>query len=364
MTKIFNIRHKTLLGIMTHAIVLIIVFVLPEVIFNATLGQKDKFGPRHIDIYIHTVTYIITFYVNYFIFIDKLLFKKRTLLYFVVAALFAALMVVAGSYAHVLIDKMQGMAPPPRHHRHHHDGEGMFMFSLMTRDYVMIILTIGLSIAVKMGLRWSRIEKMNEKIISEHKDMELRNLKNQLNPHFLFNTLNNIYALTAIDTDKAQDAIHQLSKLLRYTLYENDTRQVTLDKELLFMRSYINLMALRLSERTSLKVDIYDGPTNGLEIAPMMFISLVENAFKHGVSATAESTIWIRISLEGTRVCCHVENNCFPKKETDKSGSGIGLANLRRQLELLYPGRHTYSTVTIGGNYVAELTIDLSEPND
>lgn len=353
-----------MLGIMTHVIVLIIVFVLPEVIFNAAMGQKAKFGPRHVDVYIHTVSYIITFYVNYFIFIDKLLFRKRTLLYFLVAALFAALMVVAGSYAHIFIDKLAGNVPPPRRHGHHHGGEGLFLFSLMTRDYVMLILTIGLSIALKMGLRWARIEKMNEKILSERKDMELRNLKNQLNPHFLFNTLNNIYALTAFDTEKAQNAIHQLSKLLRYTLYENDSRQVTLDKELLFMRSYIDLMALRLSERTHLTVDIYDGPTNGLEIAPMMFISLVENAFKHGVSATAESAIKIRISLDGERVCCHVENNCFPKKQSDKSGSGIGLANLRRQLELLYPERHSYSAATIGDNYVAELTIDLCEPND
>ena len=351
MNSIPTTKRSTILGLMTHVIVLTIVFILPEVIFTAAMGQRAKFGPRRFDIYIHTVMYIITFYVNYFILIDRLLFKKRTWLYLVVAALFAALMVVASSYSHIVIDKLLGVAPPP--HRRGHHGGGLFIVSIMMRDYVMLILTIGLSVALKMGLRWTRIEKLNERIITERKDMELRNLKNQLNPHFLFNTLNNIYALTAFDTEKAQNAIHQLSKLLRYTLYESDGTQVTLDKELQFIRSYINLMALRLSDNTRLTVSIHDGGTNGLEIA-----------FKHGVSAGSESFIDIRITLDGNRICCHVENSLFPKQKSDKSGSGIGLANLQRQLELLYPESHDYSAAAIGDRYVAELSITLNATKD
>lgn len=139
---------------------------------------------------------------------------------------------------------------------------------------------------------------------------------------------------------------------------------MTLDKELQFIRSYINLMALRLSDNTRLTVSIPDGGTNGLEIAPMMFISLVENAFKHGVSAGSESFIDIRITLDGNRICCHVENSLFPKQKSDKSGSGIGLANLQRQLELLYPESHDYSAAAIGDRYVAELSIILNATKD
>ena len=106
MNSIPTTKRSTILGLMTHVIVLTIVFILPEVIFTAAMGQRAKFGPRRFDIYIHTVMYIITFYVNYFILIDRLLFKKRTWLYLVVAALFAALMVVAGSYSHIVIDKL------------------------------------------------------------------------------------------------------------------------------------------------------------------------------------------------------------------------------------------------------------------
>ena len=106
MNSIPTTKRSTILGLMTHVIVLTIVFILPEVIFTAAMGQRAKFGPRRFDIYIHTVMYIITFYVNYFILIDRLLFKKRTWLYLVVAALFAALMVVAVSYSHIVIDKL------------------------------------------------------------------------------------------------------------------------------------------------------------------------------------------------------------------------------------------------------------------
>lgn len=311
-----------MLGLMTHVIVLTIVFILPEVIFTAAMGQRAKFGPRRFDIYIHTVMYIITFYVNYFILIDRLLFKKRTWLYLVVAALFAALMVVASSYSHIAIDKLLGVTTP---HRRGHHGGGLFIVSMMTRDYVMLILTIGLSVALKMGLRWTRIEKLNERIITERKDMELRNLKNQLNPHFLFNTLNNIYALTAFDTEKAQNAIHQLSKLLRYTLYESDGTQVTLDKELQFIRSYINLMALRLSDNTRLTVSIPDGGTNGLEIAPMMFISLVENAFKHGVAPARSRLSTSASRLTATASAATLKTACFRSKSQTKAARASDL---------------------------------------
>ena len=312
-----------MLGLMTHVIVLTIVFILPEVIFTAAMGQRAKFGPRRFDIYIHTVMYIITFYVNYFILIDRLLFKKRTWLYLVVAALFAALMVVASSYSHIVIDKLLGVTPPP--HRRGHHGGGLFIVSMMTRDYVMLILTIGLSVALKMGLRWTRIEKLNERIITERKDMELRNLKNQLNPHFLFNTLNNIYALTAFDTEKAQNAIHQLSKLLRYTLYESDGTQVTLDKELQFIRSYINLMALRLSDNIRLTVSIPDGGTNGLEIAPMMFISLVETPSSTELAPARNRLSTSASRLTATASAATLKTACFRSKSQTKAARASDL---------------------------------------
>lgn len=251
--------------------------------------------------------------------------------------------------------------PQKHNHVEHFNDHRFYLFFIgsITREFAMIILTTGLSIALKFSMRWAKIEKMKEKIISEQRDMELRNLKNQLNPHFLFNTLNNIYALIEIDKDKAQQTVHELSKLLRYTLYENNEKEVTLDKELNFMRSYIELMKLRFGSNVKLTVDIPEDNVNHLKIAPLMFISMVENAFKHGVSSTKPSEINIKMTVDGNRVCCHVENSHFPKPETDKSGSGIGLSNLSRQLSLLYEGRHSFQSGVVGDKYVSDLQIEL-----
>ena len=348
-----------MLGLMTHVIVLTIVFILPEVIFTTAMGQRAKFGPRRFDIYIHTVMYIITFYVNYFILIDRLLFKKRTWLYLVVAALFAALMVVASSYSHIVIDKLLGVTPPP--HRRGHHGGGLFIVSMMTRDYVMLILTIGLSVALKMGLRWTRIEKLNERIITERKDMELRNLKNQLNPHFLFNTLNNIYSLIALSPERAQEAVHDLSRLLRYVLYESNQPFVPIEKDFDFLSNYIELMRIRMPRnvelQTTIKVTMPDR-----QIAPLLFISLIENAFKHGISNSQPS--FIQVTIEQTadgEVHCLIRNSYFPKSAGDKSGSGIGLSNLEKRLALLYPEGHLFSHGRVGDAYEARLVISKTE---
>ena len=138
---------------------------------------------------------------------------------------------------------------------------------------------------------------------------------------------------------------------------------MTLDKELQFIRSYINLMALRLSDNTRLTVSIHDGGTNGLEIAPMMFISLVENAFKHGVSNEKPSYITIELNEIGEQLICRIRNSRFPKNGEDRSGSGIGLKNLQKRLEMIYPGRYTFEYGPLGEtDYQALLTIRLQEP--
>ena len=153
--------------------------------------------------------------------------------------------------------------------------------------------------------------------------------------------------------------MHELSKLLRYTLYENNKKEVTLDKELNFMRSYIELMRLRFGSNVKLTVDIPEENVSHLKIAPLMFISMVENAFKHGVSSTKPSEISIKMTVNGNVVRCHVENSHFPKPESDKSGSGIGLSNLSRQLSLLYEGRHSFQSGVVGDKYVSDLQIEL-----
>ena len=173
-------------------------------------------------------------------------------------------------------------------------------------------------------------------------EAELKNLRNQLNPHFLLNTLNNIYALIAFDTDKAQQAVQELSKLLRYVLYDNQQTYVPLGKETDFIRNYIELMRIRLSANVQMTTQIDIQPDSQTLIAPLIFISLIENAFKHGISPTERSFIHIHLAENDTEVICEISNSNHPKNITDKSGSGIGLEQVSRRLEILYPGQYTW----------------------
>ncbi|HIR95646.1 MAG TPA: histidine kinase [Candidatus Coprenecus stercorigallinarum] len=190
----------------------------------------------------------------------------------------------------------------------------------------------------------------------------MQNLRQQLNPHFLFNTLNNIYTLIQLDPARAQSAVHDLSRLLRYVLYGGSREEVPLQDELDFVREYIELMRIRLPRYVAVKVELQEG-VSGMMIAPLMFIPLVENAFKHGVSNDSQSFVIIRILVDGDRVTCGTVNSYFPKaRDYDRSGSGIGLANLVRRLDLLYPGKYEFRYGQEGGEYIASLSIDLSKP--
>ena len=210
------------------------------------------------------------------------------------------------------------------------------------RDVFSMILTVGLSAAIKMSGRWGQMDAARREAEKSRTEAELKNLRNQLNPHFLLNTLNNIYALIAFDADKAQAAVQELSRLLRHVLYDNQQNFVTLDKEMDFIRNYIELMRIRLASNVIVETQFDVNPNSRTEIAPLIFISLIENAFKHGISPTEPSFIRIRFSESPGEVRCEITNSFHPKNQTDKSGSGIGLEQVRKRLELTYPGQYTW----------------------
>ena len=174
-------------------------------------------------------------------------------------------------------------------------------------------------------------------------EAELKNLKNQMNPHFLLNTLNNIYALTELDGEKARKAISELSVLLRHVLYVDQTHLIPLRKELNFLRTYIELMRIRVSDRVDIRFteDVKD--EENIQVAPLILISLVENAFKHGISARHRSFLHFSIRADRDHLCFSSENSNFPKTETDKSPGGIGLQQVEARLRHFYPGRYTWT---------------------
>ena len=210
---------------------------------------------------------------------------------------------------------------------------------------------------------WFQKKEKQKELKRQNLQSELNLLKNQLNPHFLLNTLNNIYALIAFDTDKAQQAVQELSKLLRYVLYDNQQTYVPLGKETDFIRNYIELMRIRLSSNVQMTTQIDIQPDSQTLITPLIFISLIENAFKHGISPTERSFIHIHLAENETEVICEISNSNHPKNIMDKSGSGIGLEQVNRRLEILYPGQYTWQKGISedGKEYKSRLSIRVRE---
>ena len=192
---------------------------------------------------------------------------------------------------------------------------------------------------------------------AKNTEAELAWLKSQINPHFLFNTLNNISSLTQIDSDAAQNAIAQLSDLLRYAMYETNKPKVPLDGEVEFMRNYIDLMKLRCNEKTIVNYQL-SIINDQFEIAPLLFVSLIENAFKHGVSSSRPSSIDIRLEQTDNQIVFTCDNTNYPKDDTDRSGSGIGLENTRRRLELMYPDSYSWEQSLQNDRYHVRITIN------
>ncbi|WP_229736639.1 sensor histidine kinase [Bizionia arctica] len=215
------------------------------------------------------------------------------------------------------------------------------------------------SVALKSTKRWAKTEAERKEAANFKLKQELQHLHYQLQPHFFFNSLNNIYALVDISPDQAKSSIHSLSKLMRYMLYETNVESIPLTKEIDFMKKYIDLMKLRVSDKTVVNYS-FPSEETGIRIAPLLFISLIENAFKHGVSASKESIIQINMTCHDHTILFSVENDNFPKKTDDKSGSGIGLPNVEKRLELLYPNKSSFKTFVKDNNFVAQLEIETN----
>lgn len=206
---------------------------------------------------------------------------------------------------------------------------------------VVVLLVLGISTSVTLVRKWQRDQQNNQLLEQEKISSELSFLKAQINPHFFFNTLNNIYALTHVNVETSRTALHKLSRLMRYVLYDTQQGTAPLSKEIAFINDYIELMKLRLTD----KVKVHFNPPhlhNDPEIASMILLPFIENAFKHGVSTVFPGIIVIELSLSGNTLDFVVINTTY----RDKSGSleqsnGIGLNNTRRRLNLLYPDRHT-----------------------
>ena len=228
------------------------------------------------------------------------------------------------------------------------------------RDCLNFAIFAGGSTALALARKWFTADQKLQESEAARAKAELYNLRSQINPHFLLNTLNNIYALTAINQERAQDAIQQLSKMLRHMLYDNQESSVALSDELQFLENYISLMKIRLSANVDVTFT-HNVEVPGVRIAPLIFISLIENAFKHGISPTEQSFVHIEINATDHEINCRIENSNHPKSNQDRSGHGIGLNQVQRRLDLAYPNHYKWvkGTNEDGTIYTSAIHIDL-----
>ncbi|WP_452602700.1 sensor histidine kinase [Pontimicrobium sp. MEBiC06410] len=294
----------------------------------------------------------IAFYLNFFVLVDNYFLKNRKLQFYILNVfLIVFLYILIGNIVGNNLFHPSFTGEPQREIRS----------GAMTTVQVIlpIILSIGMCVALKVNTRLNKNKLLLQQIKQTQLNAEIKYLKYQVQPHFLFNTLNNIYALIDTSPVKAKQSIHTMSKMMRYLLHDASNNKVPLVKEIEFLKRYLDLMQLRVSSNVTVQKNfpIINQP---IKIAPLIFITFIENAFKHGIDAIKDSCITINLTIEKDHINYSVINSFFPEKEkiTD---SGIGLENLKKRLDILYPNQFNLITKEENNTYIAQLTFKYKE---
>jgi len=343
----------------TQIVVWVAVFLIPAIITWVTTRSLMSAWSVFSTSTVILLPYLVLYSINYYYLIPKFLYGGRAKWFYIVNVV---LLLAYDAYKFIPRDNME----MPQEVIDQFGENSIWalyvggVFILLFMQIMVILMAVGIRSVMRSNEARMQLEEERRKSA----EAELVWLKHQLNPHFLFNTLNNISSLTQIDPDKAQESIGQLSDLLRYALYDSEAEKVSLASEMEFMSNYVDLMALRCNELTTVTKD-FQMPQGSVEVAPLLFISLVENAFKHGVNARYPSFVKVKMYYQDGKVWFMCSNSVFNNKGTeigvksDHIGSGIGLENMKRRLELLYPGRYTYEQKIENDTYIVTVEIDV-----
>jgi two-component system, LytTR family, sensor kinase len=324
--------------------------------------------------YINTLVSGIIFYINYLVLVPKFFFQNRKRMYFLSAFIVLVIFNIASDKSNELVFKyistgntiedaretdeatkrdMPGEAggstvqPPFRQmHKYNFGFTSLFL--------------VFFSLGMRVIERHTQTEKLQKELEREKLNSELALLKNQISPHFFFNTLNNIYSLISINAEDSKQAVLKLSKLMRYMLYDSESGNILLSKEIAFMNNYIDLMKLRMSDKVNLKIS-FPGKFNDISVPPLLFIPFIENAFKHGISYREISFIDIRMLPGKDTISFICTNSIFkPREDVESDYPGIGLENVSKRLNLLFPGKHELKINRTAKSFEVVLNINLA----
>jgi two-component system, LytTR family, sensor kinase len=304
---------------------------------------------------------ILIFYFNYVLLIPKLLNNSKFFLWGISILLLIALSFASAyaleSKASLIINLKASNFPAPK------EGYSNLADSILRgRGAVAMIacfLIIAISTSIKVTEQWYSNEKERKEIQTQKLSAELSLLKQQINPHFFFNTLNSIYSLASRKSEKTPEAIIKLSELMRYIIYESDKEFVPLRKELDYISNYVQLQRLRIKEDVEV-IYTTEGEFNDIMIEPMLLLPFIENAFKHGIDYSQICKILISVTVSTSNLVLIVENPLIKKQQSIiEESSGKGLANSRKRLELLYPAQHELTISDRDDHFRIELKLNL-----
>ena len=320
--------------------------------------------------------WIVLFAIHNFLLAPLLIIKRRTWLYtaLVVALLVATMFTLSAirpsdsrmrhapqrseccehdcMNAEMMASKQQ---PPPMR-----EGGPLVMFG--PGEVVIFfggLLLMGMNLGVKLYFRSQEDADILSQIEKHALERQLQYLKYQVNPHFFMNTLNNIHALVDIDPERAKASIVELSKLMRYVLYEGNNRLTPLSREVQFLRNYVQLMSMRYTGNVSISLDVPEVLPDSM-LPPLLLVIFVENAFKHGISYRTKSFVEISLQPHGDRLLFSCRNSRPEIKHDENMKGGVGLSNVRRRLDLLFPGNYTLDIKEQEDTYTVHLDIPLT----
>ena len=325
---------------------------IPFLLSNRGAENYERYLYHSMVVFVGIVLVIIT---NVGILLPKLYFTNKQVPYFFAGAVLIAFITFLDEWDATPWESYFDRTTPPQHRRR--PPNSSFNAIRAISIFMPYLTALIASSLIEIASYANKKAKEAADFRNEKLESEMKFLKSQFNPHFLFNALNNIYTLSILKSEKTPDNLLKLSGMLRYMLYDCKADKVTLGKEITYLKHFIDLHLLKDSRGLNVEVNL-DESQPDLLIAPMLFVPFIENAFKHSRIEDLENG-WIKINLTATdnHLIFKVDNSIPKEKFTKDKAGGIGLENVRRQLELMYPNRHTLEIKNNGDCFSAHLKI-------
>lgn len=360
---------RSIVTLIAHIAAWACFFTLPYLIFFPRMSNFTMSNHMLASIITTNVFLVLFYYINTTLLIPAFLVREKWLIYILSIAVCLWIFLYAPRQIATMIAEPEPFNPINRAYIRNPLYKGKYYMDGAMRggqrpgseayNTILFLLVFTVGTAISVIQRWLQTEQNRKETENEKLNTELSFLKSQVNPHFFFNTLNNIYSLAVVRSEKTAPAVMKLSAIMRYILTETQRDYVPLSNEVEFIHNFIDLQKVRLTDKVILNFST-EGSIDNLLVAPLLFIPFVENAFKYGVSTKESTRIDIEIATEGSKIIFKASNYIVPSENNLMENTGIGINNVKRRLELMYPDKHKVTTTEKDNYYNVYLEIQTA----